>query len=185
MAQKKLSSVETYNMEMGFKETKAKFKANFDVTKELTLKDGSKIIVGQEIKLGESASKLTNTYESIFVGKLTLGGALLVPPTRANTNFKQNDYIVEEIKIKRSMGQVSALFYLKNLTSQGLGQKYVSASNLSLDNGELDNPNKAMTRAEAIAKLKEGKDLMELDMMTQDEFNALRDKLTPIIKGGN
>lgn len=181
----KLGSVETYDMQMGFKETKAKFKANFDVTKELTLKDGSKIIVGQEIKLGESASKLTNTYESIFVGKLTLGGALLVPPTRANTNFKQNDYIVEEIKIKRSMGQVSALFYLKNLTSQGLGQKYVSASNLSLDNGELDNPNKAMTRAEAIAKLKEGKDLMELDMMTQDEFNALRDKLTPIIKGGN
>ena len=185
MAQKKLSSVETYNMEMGFKETKAKFKANYDVTKELTLKDGSKIIVGQEIKLGESASKLTNTYESIFVGKLTLGGALLAPPTRANTNFKQNDYIVEEIKIKRSMGQVSALFYLKNLTSQGLGQKYVSASDLSLDNGELDNPNKAMTRAEAIAKLKEGKDLMELDMMTQDEFNALRDELTPIIKGDN
>lgn len=185
IAQKKLSSVETYEMEMGFKETKAKFKANFDVTKELTLKDGSKIIVGQEIKLGESASKLTNTYESIFVGKLTLGGALLAPPTRANTNFKQNDYIVEEIKIKRSMGQVSALFYLKNLTSQGLGQKYVSASDLSLDNGELDNPNKAMTRAEAIAKLKEGKDLMELDMMTQDEFNALRDELTPIIKGDN
>ena len=181
----KLGSVETYDMEMGFKETKAKFKANFDVTKELTLKDGSKIIVGQEIKLGESASKLTNTYESIFVGRLTLGGALLAPPTRANTNFKQNDYIVEEIKIKRSMGQVSALFYLKNLTSQGLGQKYVSASDLSLDNGELDNPNKAMTRAEAIAKLKEGKDLMELDMMTQDEFNALRDELTPIIKGDN
>jgi hypothetical protein len=181
----KLGSVETYDMQMGFKETKAKFKANFDVTKELTLKDGSKIIVGQEIKLGESASKLTNTYESIFVGKLTLGGALLAPPTRANTNFKQNDYIVEEIKIKRSMGQVSALFYLKNLTSQGLGQKYVSASDLSLDNGELDNPNKVMTRAEAIAKLKEGKDLMELDMMTQDEFNALRDELTPIIKGDN
>ena len=181
----KLGSVETYDMEMGFKETKAKFKANFDVTKELTLKDGSKIIVGQEIKLGESASKLTNTYESIFVGRMTLGGALLAPPTRANTNFKQNDYIVEEIKIKRSMGQVSALFYLKNLTSQGLGQKYVSASDLSLDNGELDNPNKAMTRAEAIAKLKEGKDLMELDMMTQDEFNALRDELTPIIKGDN
>ena len=40
-----------------------------------------------------------------------------------------------------------------------------------------------MTRAEAIAKLKEAKDLMELDMMSQEEFDALRTELTPIIRG--
>ncbi|MGB2460158.1 MAG: hypothetical protein ACPH9V_00260 [Flavobacteriaceae bacterium] len=181
----KLGSVETYDMEMGFKETKAKFKANFNVTKELTLKDGSKVVVGQEMKLGESVSKLSNDYESIFMGKLTLGGAMLAPPTRANASFKQYDYIVEEIKVKRSMGQVSALFYLKNMSVSTMGLRYVSASDTSLINGEAINPNRAMTRAEAIAKLKEAKDLMELDMMSQDEFNTLRDELTPIIKGDN
>ena len=184
MAQK-LASVETYDMEMGFKETKAKFKANFDVTKELILKDGSKVVVGQEMKLGESVSKLSNDYETIFMGRLTIGGALLAPPTRANSSFKQNDYIVEEIKVKRSMGQVSALFYLKNMSSDTMGLRYVTVSEASLANGEAINPNRAMTRAEAIAKLKEAKDLMELDMMTQDEFNTLRDELTPIIKGDN
>ena len=184
MAQK-LASVETYDMEMGFKETKAKFKANFDVTKELILKDGSKVVVGQEMKLGESVSKLSNDYETIFMGRLTIGGALLAPPTRANSSFKQNDYIVEEIKVKRSMGQVSALFYLKNMSSDTMGLRYVTVSEASLANGEAINPNRAMTRTEAIAKLKEAKDLMELDMMTQAEFNALRDELTPIIKGDN
>lgn len=184
MAQK-LASVETYDMEMGFKETKAKFKANFDVTKELILKDGSKVVVGQEMKLGESVSKLSNDYETIFMGRLTIGGALLAPPTRANSSFKQNDYIVEEIKVKRSMGQVSALFYLKNMSSDTMGLRYVTVSEASLANGEAINPNRAMTRTEAIAKLKEAKDLMELDMMTQDEFNKLRDELTPIIKGDN
>ena len=64
----KLGSVETYDMEMGFKETKAKFKANFDVTNELTLKDGSKVVVGQEMKLGQSVSKLSNRYETVFMG---------------------------------------------------------------------------------------------------------------------
>jgi len=181
----KLGSVETYDMEMGFKETKAKFKANFDVTKDITLKDGSKVVVGQEMKLGESVSKLSNDYETIFMGRLTIGGALLAPPTRANSSFKQNDYIVEEIKVKRSMGQVSALFYLKNMTSETIGLRYVTVTEASLANGEAINPNRAMTRSEAIAKLKEAKDLTELDMMTQDEFNALREELTPIIKGNN
>lgn len=66
-----------------------------------------------------------------------------------------------------------------------MGLRYVSASDTSLINGEAINPNRAMTRAEAIAKLKEAKNLMELDMMSQDEFNTLRDELTPIIKGDN
>jgi hypothetical protein len=180
----KLGSVETYDMEMGFKETKAKFKANFDVTNELTLKDGSKVVVGQEMKLGQSVSKLSNRYETVFMGKYTMGGALLAPPTRANSSFKTFDYVVEEIKVKRSMGMVTAMFYLKN-TSEIMGLRYVTASNVSLENGEALNPNRAMTRSEAIAKLKEAKDLMELEMMTKDEFNKLRDELTPIIKAGN
>jgi len=42
-----------------------------------------------------------------------------------------------------------------------------------------------MTREEAIAKLKEAKDLFDLDMMSQDEYDALRKELTPIIRGDN
>lgn len=184
-AQKKLKSIETYDMKMGFEETKKQFTANFDVTKELILEDGSKVVVGQEMKLGESVSKISNDFESIFMGKLTLGGALLSTPARANKSFNVYDYIVEEIKVKCSMGIVSALFYLKNTTTDAMGLRYITATNMSLENGEALNPNRLMTREEAITKLKEAKDLLDLEMMTQEEYDALRKKLTPIIRGDN
>ena len=60
-----------------------------------------------------------------------------------------------------------------------LNSKYVPSE--AIKKGELANPNAPMTRAEAIAKLKEAKDLLELDMMSQEEFDALRAELTPII----
>ena len=43
------------------------------------------------------------------------------------------------------------------------------------------NTNDPLSREQAIAKLKEAKDLIDLGMMSQDEFDALRKELTPII----
>jgi hypothetical protein len=56
---------------------------------------------------------------------------------------------------------------------------------VALESGEIINGNRGMTREEAIAKLKEAKDLMDLEMMTQEEFNKLKEKLSPIIMGSN
>jgi hypothetical protein len=42
-----------------------------------------------------------------------------------------------------------------------------------------------LTREKAIAKLKEAKELFDLDMMTKLEYEAVRTKVTPIIKGSN
>ena len=181
----KLKSVESYDMEMGIDETKKRFATNFTVTKELILNDDSKIVIGQEMKLGESSSKISNQYESLFMGKYSPGKSLLATPTYVNTNWKQYDFVVEEIKMSRLAGAVSILVYLKNMTTQTVGYRYVTATNLSFDNGEIINPNKAMTREEAIAKLKEAKDLLDLDLMSQEEYDALREELTPIIRGSN
>lgn len=38
-----------------------------------------------------------------------------------------------------------------------------------------------MTRDEAIAKLKEAKELLEIDMMSKEEFDKLKKELAPII----
>jgi hypothetical protein len=181
----KLDSVETFDMKMSFDETKEKFKPNFSVSKELILKDGSKIVIGQDVKLGESVNKISNDFETIFVGRLTIGGALLSPPVRANSSLKTFNYIVEEIKIMRSMGLVNAVLYLKNTSAETMGLRYVSASQESFENGEAINPNKPLNRAEAIAKLKEAKDLLDLNLMSQEEYEALRNELTPIIRGEN
>jgi hypothetical protein len=181
----KLKSVESYDMEMGIDETKKRFATNFEVTKELILNDDSKIIIGQEMKLGESSSKISNQYESLFMGRYSPGKSLLAAPTYVNTNWKQYDFVVEEIKMSRLAGSVSILVRLKNMTTQAVGFRYVTATNLSFDNGEIINPNKAITREEAIAKLKEAKDLLDLDLMSQEEYDALREELTPIIRGSN
>lgn len=42
-----------------------------------------------------------------------------------------------------------------------------------------------LSREDAIAKLKESKDLLDLGLMTQEEYEAIKEKLTPIIMGGN
>ena len=46
---------------------------------------------------------------------------------------------------------------------------------------EVVNPSFIMSREEAIKKLKEAKDLMELDLLDKKEYEKLRKKLTPII----
>ena len=47
--------------------------------------------------------------------------------------------------------------------------------------GEVINPVKKLNREEAIKKLKEAKDLFELDLMSKSEYEKLRLELTPII----
>ena len=51
----------------------------------------------------------------------------------------------------------------------------------ALSSGEIRNYNAPLSKEEAIAKLKESKDLMELDFLTNEEYEKLREKLTPII----
>ena len=61
--------------------------------------------------------------------------------------------------------------------------KYLSVmdTELAIESGEILLKNRKMTRDEAIAKLKEAKELMEIDMMTKEEFEELKKELTPII----
>ena len=52
---------------------------------------------------------------------------------------------------------------------------------LALTTGELLNPNQPLTKEEAIKKLKESKDLMELGLLSKKEYNRLKKELTPLI----
>ena len=51
----------------------------------------------------------------------------------------------------------------------------------ALTTGELLNPNQPLTKEEAIKKLKESKDLMELGLLSKKEYNRLKKELTPLI----
>ena len=56
---------------------------------------------------------------------------------------------------------------------------------LAIESGEIFLKNRKMTRDEAIAKLKEAKELLDLEMMSQEDYDALRKELSPIIMNKN
>tara|TARA_A100001011_G_C13913323_1_gene675980 strand:+ start:187 stop:546 length:360 start_codon:yes stop_codon:yes gene_type:complete len=117
---------------------------------------------------------------------LALGGET---PGRVGKGFRGNLAIVKELILyhkgsrNKPLG-VSALIGEINGKSFGLN-KYITVNDV--DNawyyGEILMSNVKMTRADAINKLKEAKELMDIEMMTREEFNKLKEELTPIIKG--
>ena len=71
---------------------------------------------------------------------------------------------------------------IKNI-STALSQKRITIIDIekAFSLGEVINPIKKLNREEAIKKLKEAKDLYELDLMSKSEYEKLRLELTPII----
>ena len=51
----------------------------------------------------------------------------------------------------------------------------------ALASGEIVNTNAPLSKQEAIRKLKESKDLMELDLLSKEEYEELKERLIPII----
>ena len=51
----------------------------------------------------------------------------------------------------------------------------------ALELGEIKNPNGKLTKNEAISKLKEAKELLELGLITQADYDKLKSKMTPLI----
>ena len=63
----------------------------------------------------------------------------------------------------------------------GLAPVFIDYDN-ALQTGEIMNPKGRMTREQAIAKLKESKELLDLQMITQAKYDSLKTKLAPIIQ---
>tara|TARA_R110000764_G_C10837587_1_gene363647 strand:+ start:24 stop:641 length:618 start_codon:yes stop_codon:yes gene_type:complete len=185
-AQKK-KNTDTYSLETSFADTKKQFKANFK-TKEIVFRDGNTFKVGDTIALGNSSGNNLERYQTIYSGKITLGKALLMgsqlPTLKAYTIIANNGsfFVIESITVNRSMGKVGCTFFLKDKDAKGLATRYLTAYSTSVQSGELLNPNAPLTRKEAISKLKESKDLFDLDMMSKEEYDAIKLELTPIIK---
>lgn len=168
---------------------------NSDKFTYIQFEDGSILMVGDKMKLGKPSgtneSKKVNTglfssnvvtenqFSYITLGRMgmqMMSGMTYIPET-----FKNREIIIKELKIMHS-----------GLSKNSLAVPYlifdnpvmdITTFNLksALDNGELINPNRPMNRSEAIAKLKEQKELLDLGMVTKEEFDNLKNKLTSVI----
>ncbi len=160
--------------------------SNGDTLSIYTLKDGSEIKLGSELKFG-SPLNTNRLFSRLYFGEYSLGKALLLgAPQQLGDVYTGEKVIVTAIKVyhtkltKNSALQI--MLFVQNPTAPALARNRTIADlEMAIETKEVINPNAAMSREQAIIKLKEAKDLVDLGMMSQVEFDELKGKLTPII----
>lgn len=149
---------------------------------------------GDRGRVGAYSTKTRKEFEYIQMGRPSGFGAVMgamgdqgVP--MAGINFSGERVVVSEIKTYH-MGSkkkpLNVVIVIGEINGRAFGlNKYLSAMDTenAIELGELLLLNRKLTRDEAIAKLKESKDLLDLEMMSQEEYDALRAELAPIIRG--
>ncbi|HGE5775897.1 hypothetical protein LIS90_13685 [Flavobacterium psychrophilum] len=193
----KKNTIDTLKLENFKLEDLAEYKNKIEVG-TLILEDktiitkGSKLIVGQpsnpvnvnnNVYNGMKVANTSIDFTYVFVDKFSVFGSMAA--VALSSNWKGTEILVDEIIMYKSGKTYSFVvnFLKSDGTNVAMG-KYGNIRSLieTFKNGEIENPNRGMTREEAIKKLKESKDLLDLEMMTLEEYNKIKEKLTPIIK---
>ena len=182
--QRSLTSIEAKDLNVA-----STFK-NGEKISEFVLKDGSVIKIGSELIIGKPRNPLSLNYDNIRVGYVTLTSEIISPSVPLQGNYEGNPVIIEQMKVyHRKTTKASELqiyiFAYNSSQSSLLGDKYRTITDLEegLKGGEIINPNATMTREQAIGKLKESKDLLDLGLLSQEEYDKIKAELTPIIMG--
>lgn len=146
--------------------------------------------------ISKTRSTIKKTYEFVKMGRPAGFGSIMTAmngdaQVMASNSLKNTKAIVKEIKTYHRGSKKKPLYVivvLGEMNEKAFGiNKYLSVmdTELAIESGEILLKNRKMTREEAILKLKEAKELMEIDMMTKEEFEKLKKELRPIIRGKN
>jgi hypothetical protein len=146
--------------------------------------------------ISKTRSTTKKTYEFVKMGRPAGFGSIMNAmngdaQVMASNGLKNTKAIVKEIKAHHRGSKKKPLYLimvLGEMNGKAFGiNKYLSVmdTELAIESGEILLKNRKMTREEAISKLKEAKELMEIDMMTKEEFEKLKKKLRPIIMKRN
>ena len=149
---------------------------------------------GTKLRGGVSDSRTTSkkTYEFIQMGRPAGFGNVMTAlagedQIMADLSLKNSKAIVKEIRAFHRGSKKKPLYLvmvLGEINGRAFGvNKYLSVmdTELAIEYGEVLFKNRKITRDEAIFKLKEAKELVEIEMMTKKEFEDLKNKLRPII----
>ena len=180
---------------------------NFTKLKSYTTKFGTNIKIGDTLVLGKAKKNnekyyFDDSYSFIVNGKRRgnkqddyeylphhFSGDELVVLSIFATHATSDEYKLWNSRKKQPL-YVS--LYVKNpKKGTGSGSFLSTIANSSfrtvididkaLEFNEIVNENRPLSRSEAIAKLKESKDLFELGLLSEKEYNQIKKKLTPII----
>tara|TARA_B100000989_G_scaffold48193_1_gene31429 strand:+ start:2556 stop:3215 length:660 start_codon:yes stop_codon:yes gene_type:complete len=183
---------------------------NYTTVEIYETKDGHTIKIGDTITVGQAYSKrnrniLGDVFSNIAIGKIK---GLTKEPEYLPHNYSGQKVIIQSLYVKHEKYNGYNPLYnrkemplyvstyakrpkinninIKNL-STALSHKRITVIDLekAISFGEVINPVQKITREQAIKKLKEAKDLYELDLMSKSEYEKLRSELTPIITNNN
>ncbi|MEB8346878.1 hypothetical protein OO010_12520 [Flavobacteriaceae bacterium KMM 6898] len=166
---------------------------NYKLSDGSWLKSGDTLIVGKpsnsnKLEGGYVQGSSINSHSHIILG--TGASAMLGAIYMGNESMTDDKVFITEIKMGRMSKKNPFEVYVEfNKVGGGrfLNIKMLARAPIekALSSRELINPNAPMTRGDAISKLKEAKDLMDLGLKTKEEFEHLRDELAPTINGSN
>ena len=147
---------------------------------------------GNEIGVGTAKSKTQNSFTNIILGRPGGVGNLLAAgdnlgPNNAPAKMQGEIVVISEMRVIHKGSRkkpLRVLMLLGEPNGRAFGiNKYMSVTDYekAVIAGEIKSMNAPMTREEAIAKLKETKELMELGIIEESEYNKLKKELAPII----
>lgn len=162
-------------------------------------KSGNWLKVGDTLTIGKPSNSnnietnqiagirvATSNHTHIFLG--TIGAMMMGTAMFGNETMTGDKIFITNIYIgrlsKKNPFKAGIEFNKvgggRFLGTKKLGRAYLESA---LESEEIINENRAITRKEAIAKLKEAKDLLDIEMISKEEFKNLKIKLSPIIRG--
>jgi len=133
-------------------------------------KDGHQYKVGDTLKIGRPSSNKTFAY--------IMEGNALVTPVPSSVSSSGSNSIIKKIAV----GGTKRTGFKITIVGKGIcslcPQYYIDFEE-AVATGEIQSF--GMTREQAIAKLKEAKDLVDLGLMTKEDFEKLKEELSKII----
>lgn len=189
----KLSEIDTltYTKMLDKQEAKS-FKMGMDIKHYLAsdknvYKVGDTLVLGNPTGESKSAFNKKRNFEYLFYGKPA--GVLLKGMRYVEEEYKDYKVTVEKIQFnKGSLGLENyVFFYVKPLpsTNFNLLDHYITVTMVdnAIMKGEIKplRSTRPLTREEAIELLKKKKEELDLDIITKEEFEVLKDKLRSII----
>jgi len=102
--------------------------------------------------------------------------------TSAGTILANKDIVISKIKVYGTKGHKPNV--LIGFNGYGMLIVYMDYEN-AIEAGEVYNPRGMMTRAQALAILKEKKELLDLELISQSDYNKIKTELSKIILSEN
>lgn len=164
------TSANLFSQEIKYSDLSSEARPKGDFTSYIA-KDGAVYKIGDKIKIGVPSSNKTFAY-------ITEGDGIVLPITQLLASASGQSAAIKRIDIG---GSKRTGFYIsmrcKGLT--GLSNYSVQLEN-AIETGEVKSF--GMTSDEALTELKKAKDKLELDLITQKEYDSLKVEYKRFIK---